>query len=149
MDNKFKRKLTWEDIEVQCGLIGDFFKQIPDELKAGAAEYLIYEIVNWGSHDHFQALGIFQEAMLRYRKISLEILDEDENEYEDKNEFVDEDELTGEEKEARKIRIEEQLIALEKTLFSKCPKCNSEDIEFCHSKWNCNNCNYKWKLEDK
>jgi len=139
-EHKFKKKLTWEDIEFHCEQIGKFFKQIPDDLKAGAAEYFIYEIVNWGSHDHFQALGIFTEAMLRYRNVSYELLNEEKDE-------ENEEEIEGEEwkREEKTTRIQEQLTALEKSLFNKCPKCESEDIEFHNSKWNCNNCKFEWE----
>ena len=74
---KFEKKLTQEEIEVEISKIGDFFKQIPEDLKAVAAEKFIYEIVNWGSRDHYQALGIFQEAMDNYREVSLRILAEE------------------------------------------------------------------------
>jgi len=76
----YEKKLTIEEIQSEINKIGDFFKQIPDELKADAAERFIYEIVNWGCRDHYQALGIFQEAMLRYREVSNQVLAEEAEE---------------------------------------------------------------------
>ena len=77
---EFGKKLTQEEIEIEINKVGDFFKQIPDELKAVAAEHFIYEIVNQGSRDHYQALGIFQEAMSYYREVSLRVLAEEAEE---------------------------------------------------------------------
>lgn len=77
---EFGKKLTQSEIETEISKIGDFFKQIPDELKAVAAEHFIYEIVNQGSRDHYQALGIFQEAMNNYREVSLRVLEEEAEE---------------------------------------------------------------------
>jgi len=78
MSNKqeFGKMLNQEEIEAEIAKIGRFFDQIPDELKADAAEHFIYEIVLWGSRDHYQALGIFEEAKQRFREISQEIMAE-------------------------------------------------------------------------
>jgi len=70
---EFEGKLTQEDIEVEIDKIGDFFRQIPDDLKAISAAHFILEIVNRGSRDYFQALGIFQDAMDSYRTVSLQV----------------------------------------------------------------------------
>ena len=82
-EQEFEKTLTQEDIQTEIDKIGDFFKQIPDDLKAEAAEKFIYEIVNWGCRDHYQALGIFQEAMSRYREVSLQVLEEEAKEEEE------------------------------------------------------------------
>lgn len=82
-EEKFEKKLTEEEIEIEINKIGDFFKQIPEESKAITAEKFIYEIVNWGCRDHYQALGIFQEAMNRYREVSLQVLEEEAKEEEE------------------------------------------------------------------
>lgn len=86
-EQKFEKKLTKEEIEVEIAKVGDFFKQIPEELRANAAEKLIYEIVNWAARDHYQALGIFQEAMNTYREISLQVLAEEAEQKELENAF--------------------------------------------------------------
>jgi len=39
----YEKKLTIEEIQLEINKIGDFFKQIPDELRADAAERFIYE----------------------------------------------------------------------------------------------------------
>jgi hypothetical protein len=77
---EFGKKLTQSEVEAEISKIKDFFDQIPDELKAVAAEHFIYEIVNCGSRDHYQALGIFQEAMNDYREVSLRVLAEEAEE---------------------------------------------------------------------
>lgn len=86
-EQKFERKLTQEEIEVEIAKVGDFFKQIPENMKANAAEKFIYEIVNWAARDHYQALGIFQEAMNVYREVSLRVLAEEAQQEELKNAF--------------------------------------------------------------
>ena len=82
MNNKqeFGKMLNQQEIEVEIAKIKDFFDQIPDELKADAADHFIYEIVNCGSRDHYQALGIFEEAMLRYRETSHQVMAEEAEE---------------------------------------------------------------------
>lgn len=84
----FNHQLTRDDIQIELDKIGEFFAQIPEDLKADTAENFIFEIVNWASRDHYQALGIFQEAELRYREIAIQIAKEsaeedDENDYDE------------------------------------------------------------------
>jgi len=75
-DPNFNEKLTIPEIQAEIDKIGDFFQRIPEELRAEAADRFIYEIVNQGCRDHYQALGIFEEAKNRYRKVSLQVLEE-------------------------------------------------------------------------
>lgn len=63
-----KKKLTLEEIEAEIGKVRDFFAQIPEEHRARAAELFIREIVLQGARDYYQAVGIFQEALLNYRE---------------------------------------------------------------------------------
>jgi hypothetical protein len=77
-----KKKLTREEIDAEIEKIGGFFDLIPDELKSEATEKFIFEIVNWGSFNHYEALGIFEEAQQRYRLASLAALQELEEELE-------------------------------------------------------------------
>lgn len=86
-EQKFEKKLTEEEIKVEINKVGDFFKQVPEDMKAFTAEMFIGEIVNWGSRDHYQALGIFQEAMNIYREVSLRILAEEAEEERLENAF--------------------------------------------------------------
>jgi len=79
-EQEFEKKLTKEEIGAEISKIGDFFRQIPDDLKAVSAENFIFEIVNYAARDHYQALGIFQEAMNEYREVSLRILAEEAEE---------------------------------------------------------------------
>lgn len=77
LEPKFKIYLTLEEIEAEIGKIESFFSRVPDDLKAWTADRLIYEIVNQGSFNHYEALGIFTEAMSRYRNVSVEVLHEE------------------------------------------------------------------------
>jgi len=74
-DPNFNEKLTIPEIQAEIDKIGDFFQRIPEELRAEAADRFIYEIVNQGCRDHYQALGIFEEAKMRYREVSLQVLE--------------------------------------------------------------------------
>lgn len=69
MDNEqeFEDMLTPEEIDVEIGKVEEFFRRIPDNLKAVAAIHLILEIVNQGSRDYFQAIGLFDEAKANFR----------------------------------------------------------------------------------
>jgi len=71
-DPKITKPLTEKEIIAEVDKIEAFFRQIPDELKAWAADNFIYEIVNWGASNYYEALGIFQEAMGRYRESLVE-----------------------------------------------------------------------------
>jgi len=74
---EFKKKLTQEEISIEIDKVKDFFKQIPEGMKATTAEMFIREIVNWSCGDHYQALGIFQEAMNSFRETSLQAIAEE------------------------------------------------------------------------
>jgi len=54
-DQEFEGMLTPEEIDAEIAKVEDFFKRIPDELKAPAAIHLILEIVNQGSRDYFSS----------------------------------------------------------------------------------------------
>lgn len=41
---------------------------------------LIVQVAIWGAKNHFEGVGILQEALLDYRETSLTILNEEENE---------------------------------------------------------------------
>ena len=69
-----------EKIDEFMDVVSQFIKSIPDEiyhLKSYAAERIACEAVNWGSYNHYEALGIFQEALMSYRETSKKILDEE------------------------------------------------------------------------
>jgi len=72
--------ITWDDIEVEKERLINLFQQIPDSsngFKSGAASLLIFEIVNWASRSHYEALGILEEAIHSYRE-SAQQVQEDE-----------------------------------------------------------------------
>jgi len=80
IEPEFKKSLTPEEIQSEIQRIKDFFEQVPDDLKSVTAEDLIFETVVWGSGSHYEALGIFQEAMIRYREVSIHIMQEEARE---------------------------------------------------------------------
>jgi len=61
--------------------VTDIIKE--DESPSDAAEWCIGEIVVQVADNHYEALGIFEEAMQRYRQISLEVLEEESKEAEE------------------------------------------------------------------
>ena len=68
-----KEYLTKEEIEFEIQKIGNFFDQVSPRTKSCVAERLIFEIVNQASYNHYEALGIFQEAMINYRETALSV----------------------------------------------------------------------------
>lgn len=74
-------KVTDEDIDQEIERLVSLFKQIPYDtvtgFKARSAERLIAQVINYAALNHYEALGILEEAKLQYREISLEIMDEE------------------------------------------------------------------------
>lgn len=76
-----KKKLTDQiEFEIQNVemLIKDLMQSIPADLyhlKSYAAERIAGEAVNWGSSNHYEALGILEETKLTYRDISMEVIE--------------------------------------------------------------------------
>jgi len=85
MEEKTPTPLTWDDVESEIVKVKSFFEQLPRELRPDAAEKLIFEIVNWASYNHYEALGIFMESMLQYRETSLRVMAEEAAEEENKD----------------------------------------------------------------
>ena len=52
-------------------------KELDSELKSDAAYFACYELVNYGSYNHFEALGILMEVLHEYRNTSIKILKEE------------------------------------------------------------------------
>ena len=73
--------VTWEDVEVVVEQIADFFKKIPDNdesgFKSSAGERIIGEILIWAAINHYEALGILEEAKLAYREAAEQIRKEE------------------------------------------------------------------------
>lgn len=74
-------EVSWEDIEVVVEQIADFFQKIPDNhesgFKSSAGERIIGEVLIWASANHYEALGILEEAKLSYREIAEKIRKEE------------------------------------------------------------------------
>ncbi|HUX02721.1 MAG TPA: hypothetical protein VMY35_17300 [Phycisphaerae bacterium] len=73
-----KTQLTWEDVEDEVSKVRQFFLDLPEDLRSDVACRLIGEIVLWGACNHFEALGIFEEAKLFYRNLSLAVMNDGE-----------------------------------------------------------------------
>ena len=82
------------EIEAFNQTLIDFIQRIPEEarhMKSRAAEIIASEAINWGSYNHYEAIGIMEECKLRYREnVSEMILEErlQEQEKEDANFFT-------------------------------------------------------------
>jgi hypothetical protein len=64
--------------------IEQYLKQYDDADIVGersdAARRLVVQVAIWGGKNHYEAIGILQEAQLEYRETSLSVLNEEENE---------------------------------------------------------------------
>ena len=69
--------LTWDDLEAEVEKVQAFFSKLPEEYRADAANRLIFEIVNQASYNHYEALGIFTEAMNSYRDTAIQVAAEE------------------------------------------------------------------------
>jgi hypothetical protein len=80
MKTKYKEEkpieVTQDDIinklDELCKLINNF-----EGSKSYAAQMCIQEVVNQASYNHYEALGIFDEAKLNYRQTSIDIENEE------------------------------------------------------------------------
>ena len=70
--------LAWADVQNEAAKVKTFFERLPEDMRSSAAEMLVFEIVNCGSYNHFEALGILAEAMMDYRETSLKVMAEEE-----------------------------------------------------------------------
>jgi hypothetical protein len=73
-----KEVITWEMFEKKV----DELCEMVSELKEGrpnAAEYACVQVVCFGADNHYEGLGILQEAMLVWRKLSMMEMPEDED----------------------------------------------------------------------
>jgi hypothetical protein len=74
-----KKHITKRKIEND---IREFLKQYDDDDsgdRSTAAYQLVFEVALWGGKNHFECLGILQEAMMAFRENSLEVLNDGEN----------------------------------------------------------------------
>lgn len=55
------------------------FQEYSGEDKSSLAERICFEVANIASHNHYEALGILEEAKLQFREISLETMAEECN----------------------------------------------------------------------
>jgi hypothetical protein len=84
------------ELEAFTQTVIDFIQRIPDtpearHMKSKAAEIIASEAINWGSYNHYEAIGIMEECKLRYRENVAEMLLEEhmqEIEKEDANFFT-------------------------------------------------------------
>ena len=76
-----KKKETWEVWEKKVMELCDILKNesIGVFHKSGAAEFACFEIVNQAAYNHYEALGILEETKLKYREISLRVMNEEDS----------------------------------------------------------------------
>ena len=67
-------------IEAVLDHVKELLLDLPEDDRSGVAMDICFEAINWGSHNHFEALGILSETAMRYREVSLAILDEEADE---------------------------------------------------------------------
>jgi len=70
---KVTRDMFAEKVGELCKLIIEL-----EEGQAEAAEYACVQIVTSGSDTYYEGLGIFQEAMLVWRQVCAEVMDEED-----------------------------------------------------------------------
>jgi hypothetical protein len=71
-----KKDVTQEDIEKKTEELIKIIREFKGS-QTDAALHVCFEVVNWISSTHFEALGILSEAMFSYRKASLDIMNEE------------------------------------------------------------------------
>lgn len=74
------RPASLDEVEKELVLIRELIKRVPEEYRSDAASMIIREAVIFGSFNHFEALGILEEAKLEYREISMQVLREEDEE---------------------------------------------------------------------
>ena len=67
-------KVTRADVEHKIEELLSYLEHL-NEPKADLAETIMVETAIWASTSHYEGMGIFQEAMLQFRDISLESRD--------------------------------------------------------------------------
>jgi len=75
-EKKFQKKLTQEEIEKEIDKMGDYFKQIPKDLKLEAGIHFILEVALWCGDNFMESMGLLTEAIFRYREAYMEATDE-------------------------------------------------------------------------
>ena len=73
---KKRKQVIQEDIEKKTEELCELIKNFKGS-KSEAAEWICFEIVNWASYNHYEALGILAETMARYREVSMEAMSEE------------------------------------------------------------------------
>jgi hypothetical protein len=69
-----KNLIVWEDIAKKVAELCKMINNYDDPSEA--AKYACIEVVGQASDTHYEALGIFTEAMMIYREISIEVMNE-------------------------------------------------------------------------
>lgn len=74
-------EITQEMIEKKTAELCDMIKNFNGS-KSDAAAHVCFEAANWGSCNHFEALGILTEVIFMYRNISINTMNEEDEEKE-------------------------------------------------------------------
>ena len=98
-----------QNVDIIANKIEKLMNMIPPELdymKSAAAEQLAYQSVLDGSHNHYEAIGILEEAKLNFREVSHAIHEAEAKEADEENntdspgvDTVDEDSSASQEQE--------------------------------------------------
>jgi hypothetical protein len=72
-----------EAIEKKVVDIAEFIQKLPDERKHEATWRIVWEAINWGSWNYFDAIGMLEDIKLDFRETSKQIEQEDEDKEED------------------------------------------------------------------
>jgi hypothetical protein len=78
----FKKIYTKDGIneEALIDFIGDTLKLVPNETRAMVTDHLVYNAINWGSYNYYEALGILKSVKSDYIKISEQVAAEEAEE---------------------------------------------------------------------
>ena len=72
----------WVEVDLELARVRDFFEAFPEDMRADIAYRFAYEMALWGGRDHFQIIGILEEAKLAYRDKAVDAYAEESEEKE-------------------------------------------------------------------
>ena len=74
-----KKRITMKDIEDKTEELIELIKNLEED-KSDAASHVCYEVITWGSYNHYEGLGILAEVLIRWRNRSIEVMEEEASE---------------------------------------------------------------------
>lgn len=76
IDEEKPSSVSQEDIEKKTAELCEMIKNYEGG-KSEAAEWICFEVVNQASYNHYEALGILTETIMRYREVAIEVMCEE------------------------------------------------------------------------